>query len=454
MNLKTRLRSTFMRYSSSLRYQQKLRAKAHKRRTKRGLPPVVHYFHQVDDPYSHLAIQKLDQLTKQYSLTFEPHLVSKPDHAFQGSKDHFAQWARQDVINVAQDFNTKFPTSADPSAALNAAQILQANQTLAHHLTQPNFAEQAIHIGTALWSNQPLDLETETETTQPTAGERAVQTGNALRAQLGHYQGAMFYFDGEWFWGVDRLRLLEERLTNEGYASTDSPLCVPEPKPRSTNGANATDVLLEYFPSLRSPYTAIGHQRVVDLVARSGVHLKIRPVMPMLMRGIPAPLAKQRYIITDAGREGRAQGSPLGKIVDPFGEPVKRAFALFPGAESLGKGLEFVTAYLQAAWVDGIDITTDAGLRLVVDNAGLDWQTLQQATQNTNWEAILEENLQDLLGENLWGVPSFRISGGTISGSVFSGSVFSGSTKGEPFACWGQDRIWRVENEIAARSQI
>lgn len=438
-----------MRYFSSLRYQQKLGAKARNRRIKRGLPAVVHYFHQVDDPYSHLAIQKLDQLRKRYSPTFEPHLVSKPKQAFQGSKDHFAQWALQDVIHVAQDFNTKFPISADPSAALDATQISQANQTLAQQLTQPEFAEAAVRVGEALWSNQPLELETETETTQAEAGELAVQAGNALRVQLGHYQGAMFYFDGEWFWGVDRLRLLEERLTDEGYSRTDGPLCVPEPKARSTNGVDASDVLLEYFPSLRSPYTAIGHQRVVDLVARSGVRLKIRPVMPMLMRGIPAPLAKQRYIITDAGREGRAQGSPLGKIVDPFGEPVKRAFALFPGAESLDKGLEFVTAYLQAAWFDGIDITTDAGLRQVVDNAGLDWQTLQQATQNTNWEAILDENLTDLLSENLWGVPSFRISGGTISGSTISGS-----TGVEPFACWGQDRIWRIENEIAARSKI
>ena len=30
-------------------------------------------------------------------------------------------------------------------------------------------------------------------------------SGNNLRNKLGHYSGAMFYYEGEWYWGVDRL---------------------------------------------------------------------------------------------------------------------------------------------------------------------------------------------------------------------------------------------------------
>lgn len=438
MNLKTRIRSSFMRHASSLSYQHKIRNKARKRRTKQGLAPVVHYFHQVDDPYSHLAVQKLDQLREHYALTFQPHLVAGPEAAFQGSQTHFAQWASRDVANVASAYGTTFPAPVGSSSATpNAAQVAQANELLSHHLDQTNFGSIAKQIGEALWLQQPLEPQTN-RSAKPQTGTQAIQTGNALRQKLGHYQGAMFYFDGEWFWGIDRLRLLEARLQEEGYAALGASICVPEPTPINTNLLNASDVLVEYFPSLRSPYTAIGHQRVVDLMARSGVTLKVRPVMPMLMRGIPAPRAKQRYIITDSGREGRAHGAPLGQIVDPFGEPVKQAFTLFPGTEALGKPMEFITAYLTGAWFDGIDITTTRGLRKVVSNAGLDWQALQQATQETNWEVTLDNNLNDLLSENLWGVPSFRVSGGNSE---------------HPFACWGQDRIWRVENEIAARSQ-
>jgi 2-hydroxychromene-2-carboxylate isomerase len=172
------------------------------------------------------------------------------------------------------------------------------------------------------------------------------------------------------------------------------------------------------------------------LIERSGVTLKLRPVMPMLMRGVTAPQAKQRYIITDSGREGRFHQSPLGRIVDPFGEPVKQAFNLYAGADALGQGMDFVTAYLAAGWQQGIDITTTQGLQQVASNAGIDWQQMTDAADKNDWETLLDDNLQALTEANLWGVPSFRVSGGSNP---------------EPFACWGQDRIWRVEDEIAQR---
>ncbi len=429
MNLKTRVRSAGARYLSSPGFQDKQQSKARKRREKRGQPALVHYFHQVSDPYSHLTVQKLDQLINRYSLPFQPHLVSKPDAAYQGSAAHFDQWALSDAKSIAQDYDTTFAPSIEVP---NPDNVAQANQVLARHLNQDNFASAAIETGEALWSHQPIAA-----TTSLLAGTQAVDEGNALRKALGHYQGAMFYFDGEWYWGIDRIRRLEERLHLEGYANGDTMLCVPEPIPADTPGLNAGHISLEYFPSLRSPYTAVGHQRVVDLIARSAVSVEVRPVMPMLMRGIPAPREKQRYIITDAAREGRACGAPLGRIVDPFGEPVKRAFSLFPGADKLGKGMDFVTAYLSAAWQEGIDITSTNGLRQVASNAGIDWKTLNQAAQDTDWETILADNLHAMLESNLWGVPSFRISGGRSD---------------RAYACWGQDRIWRVENEISRRA--
>lgn len=428
MNLKTRLRSTAMRRLASAAYLEKQRAKARKAREKQGEPHVVHYFHQVDDPYSHLAVQKLDALKARYDLAFRPHLVSKPDDAYQGSAVHFHHWARKDAASVAADYGTRFAPAID---APSQDAVDAANRVLSAHLDHDDFARTAVSVGDALWSDQRID-----EPAVAHEGARAVAEGNDLRRQLGHYQGATFYFEGEWFWGVDRLRLLERRLIDEGFGSSDA-VCVPEPTPTDTSGLDTSSVLLEYFPSLRSPYTAIGHARVLDLIERSGVPVRVRPVMPMMMRGIPAPRAKQRYIITDAGREGRAHGAPFGRIVDPFGDPVRRAFALFPGATAVGRDMEYVTAYLNAAWFKGVDITTEKGLRAVVTTAGIDWDTLEQASRQEDWEAILENNLNTMLAEDLWGVPSFRVSGGN---------------KDAPFACWGQDRIWRVENEIASRA--
>ena len=41
--------------------------------------PAVHYFHQVDDPYSFLSVQKFKVLQASYDINFTPHLVGAPE---------------------------------------------------------------------------------------------------------------------------------------------------------------------------------------------------------------------------------------------------------------------------------------------------------------------------------------------------------------------------------------
>ena len=72
----------------------------------------------------------------------------------------------------------------------------------------------------------------------------------------------------------------------------------------------------------------------------------------------------------------------------------------------------------------------------MIERTGLDWQEARSELGGSRWEAVLESNVQEMLDGGLWGVPSFRVSGGDA----------------EPFFCWGQDRLWRVETEIAKRA--
>ena len=427
MPLATRLRSTAMRVLSSPRARDVLRTRARLGRRLRGAPRVVHYFHQVDDPYSHLAVQKLDALRNACSLPVVPHLVQPPTAAFRGDASRFAAWARRDAASIAPWFGCTLPEAvAEPVLE----QVQRANAILAPLLATPAFAAAAVDAGDALWSGRAFGAPG----IDPSA---ALAAGTRLRDELGHYFGAMFHFEGEWYWGVDRLHLLEARLRDEGLMARGAPACAPLPQVHAPNGTDARAVTLEYFPSLRSPYTAVGHARVLDVVARTGVTLALRPVMPMMMRGVPAPLPKQRYIAMDAAREARFHGVPYGRMVDPFGEPVRRAFALYPAATRMGRGLEFVTAYLSCAWAKGVDITSTAGLQRVAAEAGLDWPALQREAEGDDWQPVLEDNVAAMLGAGLWGVPSFRVSGGNDP---------------LPFACWGQDRIWRVEAEILRRA--
>ena len=222
-----------------------------------------------------------------------------------------------------------------------------------------------------------------------------------------------------------------------GLSGNPASICVPRPNPEPLGGKDASGITLEFFPSLRSPYTAISYDRTIALARRTGVQLRLRPVMPMMMRGIPAPRVKQLYIMTDTKREADYYRQKFGPVVDPFGEPVKRAFALLPFMIERNLAVEYCANYLSAAWCEGLDITTDQGLQRVVERTGANWQEARNHLGNDRWEPLLEDNVAEMLSAGLWGVPSFRVSGGIIA---------------EPFCCWGQDRLWRVESEISRRT--
>ncbi len=453
MQLSTALRSRVIRIMASERLLNLGRAKARLQRVLAKQAPRVHYFHQVSDPYSHLAVQKLAEFATKCQIPVEPHLVSAPLPEYQGDAARFVDWALRDATSIATGFGVQLGSGAALRAP-TVDRVAHIENKLAAVLAEDNtsatlekFSDQAIALGHALWSDAQRDSVTPSNdatsgSTLSQSASQALANGDKLRKQLGHYQGAMFYFDGEWYWGLDRLHLLEARLKDEGYMPAEStPTCpVPPDADFATAAPDCSSVTLEYFPSLRSPYTAIGHPRVLRIIEHTGVTVRLRPVLPMLMRGVPAPREKQRWIISDAAREARFYDVPFGKFVDPFGDPVKRAFALFPAAARLGKGMEFTTAYLAAAWALGIDISAESGLASVADNAGLNLNTLKTEAQNDDWEALLTDNVNSMLGAGLWGVPSFRVTGG------------EGPRCANAFACWGQDRLWRVTEEIIARA--
>ena len=153
----------------------------------------------------------------------------------------------------------------------------------------------------------------------------------------------------------------------------------------------------------------------------------------MVMRGVPATRQKGMYIFTDAAREARTLGVKWGNFYDPIGEPVRRAYSLYPWAVEQGKGMELLSAFLQAAFYQGINTDTDRGLRHVLQRAGLSWQDADKIIGNSYWEQQLEQNRLAMYDFGCWGVPSFRLL----------------DARGDmALAVWGQDRLWLVAREI------
>ena len=396
------------------------RAKAERQRVSNSAPHLVEYFHQADDPYSHLAAQVLGPFTERYDITLKVHLVGPPADWAAPECDRLEAYARTDAETLAKKAGLAFH---DPGKQPDAGQRQAAEAALATAIAEGTFIEQAPRIGNAFWSGS-LTPSANTQSASLTAA------GDARRAERGHYLGATFHYGGEWYWGIDRLHYLESRLTELGARTVpgDTPLFA-SPQVPSTRDAPvaASGRELHYYLSFRSPYTYIAAQRAKALADAFGADLKLRFVLPMVMRGLPVPRMKSRYIAFDTAREARRLGIPFGRIADPVGRPVERGYALLPWSREQGRGFEFCEAFLAGVWSRGVDAGSDRGMRQIVEAAGLDWQAARDIIGNDDWRAEAEANRAEMMDLGIWGVPSFRV--GDVS-------------------TWGQDRLWLVEDAL------
>jgi 2-hydroxychromene-2-carboxylate isomerase len=413
------------------------RVKAESRRKKAGEPHRIEYFHQVEDGYSHLAAQVLKSLAERYDVELICHLVigaeGTPEDKNVPEPDLLLHLSRYDAFHVAPEYGLKFPLHEQPllpQLVTKATAILAAQDS-------KGFIDCAMDVGKAMWDGDHTELEQLAEryrTVSDEAVQRKLLEGTHRRRALKHYSGAMLYYGDEWYWGVDRLYHLEERLASLGVdRNPNQALLVHrpsiEPWPLKDNGS----LTLEVFPSLRSPYTAISFDRAVKLANDTGVKLVVRPVLPMVMRGVPATREKGMYIFMDAAREANVAGVPYGDFSDPIGEPVRRAYSLYPWAAKQGKGAEFISRFLSCAFAQGVNTNRESGLKAVVEQAGLDWNTAKNLVGKPGWELVLEDNRLAMYEAGLWGVPSFRLL----------------NENGEQvLALWGQDRLWLFAREI------
>jgi 2-hydroxychromene-2-carboxylate isomerase len=427
------LTSTVMTRISTPGRLAKRRKKVEKQRQATGGRHVVEYFHQVEDGYSHLAAQVLEPLLARYDIDLVCHLVGGPQGKNAPEPELLLKLSRYDSYHVAPEYGLEFPAhEAPPSPALVtlASSILAAQDSA-------SFIARAAEAGRALWAgDEPALVALADNCGRATEADLAqrLEAGNARRDSLGHYSGAMFYYGGEWYWGVDRLYHLEQRLAELGAdRHNGQPMLVPRPAVEAGELKDDGSLTLEVYPSLRSPYTAVVFDRAVQLARDTGVNLVLRPVLPMVMRGVPATRQKGVYIFTDAAREARAAGVPYGDFYDPIGDPARRAYSLYPWAVEQGRGGELISSFLSAAFAKGINTNKDSGLKSVVEDAGLDWGQAKSIVGQSGWEELLEANRQAMYGAGLWGVPSFRLL----------------DANGEQLlALWGQDRLWLFAREI------
>ena len=410
---------------------QQARTKAERARRARGEPHRVHCFHQVDDPYSALLAASLPALAQRYDIELVAHVVGPPAEAAAPDRPRLVAYSRQDAQRLAGRYGLAF---RDPGRQPSAQALEQATGCLVAAAEQGQFVNVAGPVCAAMWAEAGAPGPTAGPTppfaatlpgASPTRTAAHLAAATALRQRWGHYLGATLYYAGEWYWGIDRLHHLEQRLQGLGAQRPGfSGLVYPVMADLAAPTAVARDAAIDFFFSLRSPYSAIVAPRVFELGRLTGVPVRLRYVLPMVMRGLPVPRAKRLYIAQDAAREAHLHQTPFGRINDPVGRPVERGLSLMPLAERLGKGQAYVSAFMHGVWAQGIDAGTDRGLRRIAESAGLSWADAQAAMREEAWRQTAEANRLEMLDLGLWGVPSFRV---------------------RDTAVWGQDRLWAVQ---------
>lgn len=435
MSIKTLLMPAISeRLLSDQRLQQQ-RAKAERKRKANGLPHQVHYFHQVDDPYSALTAEALQLLVARYDIEMCPHVVGPVPASAAPERGQLVAYSRRDASVLARHWGLPY---ADPGRQPYPDNCDAVAAALVAAIDDGNFLEMVGPLSQLLWQRPDAPvadiLAAKNVRQLPSDAVYTHQrTSDALRAKWGHYLGATFYYVGEWYWGVDRLYHLELRLQSlcQRRSGKLELMFAPSHDLRTpTDLANAP--VIDFFFSLRSPYSAIVAQRVFNLSRLTGSPVRLRFVLPMVMRGLPVPKTKRRYIALDAAREARARGIPFGRVNDPLGLPTERGMALIPLAERFGKGQAYVLSYMQGVWAEGIDAGSDRGLRRITERAGLAWSSVKEALRDDTWRKAAESNRQDMATMGLWGVPSFHVNG---------------------VAVWGQDRLWVVQEAVLAYHQ-
>ena len=425
MSFNSLIKSRIVAHLASERRLLNRRDRAERRRQRRKAAHVVDYFHDVADPYAHLTAQVLQRLRARYDIVLQPHLISRPPDGATPARVALQAYSRLDATRLAARAGLDFP---DTPTSLTPESIDTARSLVAAALDQPDFAETAVAVGAALWQGTTLP-------DKPEADPRdAMAQADALLARRGHYLGATFFYAGEWYWGIDRLHYLEDRLRKLGAGTDDAPTARLFEPPFSNfrapdyPGQARSDAAIEMFGSFRSPYSCIAFDRVRALAAASGVGFRFRPVLPMLMRGLAVPRQKSLYILGDVARESRRMGIPFGRACDPLGRAVERGYALIRPARESGRLDDYVSSFFRGVWSDGIDAATDRGLAHIVERAGLDWDQAKPWLRDGGWRVEVEQNRQALTDLGLWGVPSFR----------FGETHF-----------WGQDRLWLLEAELS-----
>lgn len=385
--------------------------------------PIAEVYLALNDPHSFMLIQVLPELEKRFNIQFKLFLVYESVPGVTIDPKLMRSWAVKDANFVADQYKLKKITQQPTEESLFTGQQMWQ--------LRPKTLANAWQLFQQTWFNEFNDYY---HASTPVIN---YQIKNLLRlVKRGHYLPASIFIAGQWFVGIDRLEHLEGRLSAFGLANNDEEslyqknhLVFADQSSNKITANKSPENTLEVFISLRSPYSYIGLLQAEKLSQHYHIPLKIKPVLPLVMRGLTITKNKQLYVVFDASREAKKLKIPFTGITDPLGEGIINVFQIYSYAEKENKGLAFIKSAFNAIYVDGQDLAQHTVIEALCQEHNLNYKEAIQYNDEHDWQQWSDRNQSTLDSMGLWGAPSFRF---------------------QDVTCWGQDRLAQVEQAIIA----
>ena len=195
---------------------------------------------------------------------------------------------------------------------------------------------------------------------------------------------------------------------------------------------------VDYYFAPQSPWAYLGHQRLADIVQRTGATVRVMPidlggkVFPIsggLPLGQRAP-QRQAYRLVEMQRFSQHLNVPLNlkpKYFPVGGDDAARLIIAADLAQGQQAAMKIAGAILAACWAQERNMADDKVLAELLSEQGLPGQWMA-ASRTQGVQERYESHTQSAIDAGVFGAPSY----------VVDGEIF-----------WGQDRLDFVERALA-----
>jgi 2-hydroxychromene-2-carboxylate isomerase len=194
----------------------------------------------------------------------------------------------------------------------------------------------------------------------------------------------------------------------------------------------------DYYFAPQSPWTYLGHARLVDMAKRHGVQIDVKPMdlgrvfnasggLPLAKR----PPQRQAYRLAELKRWSEHLQVPLNlqpKFFPVPGDPAAKLIIAVKLAHGADAALAVSGAIMRALWAEERNIADGDTLAAIANDCGHDGHALLKSSETASVQGEYDRFTDDALAANVFGSPWYVVDG-------------------EGY--WGQDRLDFVERAFA-----